>query len=268
LVQEKIVANIFEYMGDRITGGITNTGYTTRLFFEQFAHMRAFFSKFSEILRQMYVTGIQSMGVTLVVALFIGMVLALQTGLSLRPMGLESVLSQITGVAMVREMGPLMTAIILAGRVGSAMAAEIGTMRVSEEIDALEIMSINPVRFLVMPRVIALTLMAPLLTIYADFVGIIGGAIVAATQVGINPDQFFHDCFEMIEYRDLYSGLLKSFVFGIIVAIVSCSEGMRARGGAEGVGRSTRKAVVNSLLGIIIANYIMTTIIQRLFYPV
>jgi phospholipid/cholesterol/gamma-HCH transport system permease protein len=260
------MANFLDATGDHISVGVKNAGYTTRLFFEQTYHLNSVFIKFSEIMKQMYLAGIQSMSVTFLVALFIGMVLALQTGMSLKPLGMESVVANITGVAMVREMGPLMTAIILAGRVGSSMAAEIGTMRVSEEIDALEIMSINPVRFLVMPRVVALTLMTPILTIFANVIGISGAALVSNTQIGINYEQFYRDCFDYIQFRDLYSGLAKSFVFGVLVAVISCSEGMRTTGGAEGVGRSTRKAVVNSLLGIIISNYIMTTLMQRAFY--
>ncbi len=108
--------------------------------------------------------------------------------------------------------------------------------------------------------------MTPILTIYANLIGIVGSAMVASTQIGINPDQFFKDCFEFIQPRDLFSGLLKSVVFGVLISVLSCSEGMRTSGGAEGVGRATRKAVVISLLGIIIANYVMTTIVQRLFY--
>lgn len=262
------MAGIFEAVGDKIAGGVANAGYTTRLFFEAAAHLRSFFAKFGEIVRQMYVAGIQSMSVTFIVALFIGMVLALQSGLTLRIFGIQSLVAQIVGITMTREMGPLMTAIIIAGRVGSSMAAEIGTMRVSEEIDALEIMSINPVRFLVMPRILALTIMTPILTIYANMIGIIGGALISATQIGLDINMFFTDCFEFTQYRDLFSGLLKATVFGILIATISCSEGMRTTGGAEGVGNSTRRAVVNSLLGILIANYVMTTMIQRWFYPV
>lgn len=260
------MAGTVERTGAWLTTGVKNAGYTVTLFFEQLFETRAFFKKFPEVLRQMYLAGLQSMSVVFLVALFVGMVLALQTGMSLRGFGMQNLVAQIAGVSMVREMGPLMTAIILAGRVGSSMAAEIGTMRVSEEIDALEIMSINPVRFLVMPRVVAFTIITPLLTIYANLVGILGAAAISSTQIGISPDQFFNDCFDFIEYRDLFSGLFKSFVFGVIIATVSCSEGMRTSGGAEGVGRSVRKAVVNSLLGIIVSNYVMTTVVQRLFY--
>jgi phospholipid/cholesterol/gamma-HCH transport system permease protein len=260
------MSNFLEATGNHITIGVKNAGYTTRLFFETSYYLNAAFIKFSEIMKQMYLAGIQSMTVTFLVALFIGMVLALQTGLSLKPLGMESVVATITGLAMVREMGPLMTAIILAGRVGSSMAAEIGTMRVSEEIDALEIMSINPVRYLVMPRVVALTLMCPLLTVFANVIGISGAALMSSTQIGVNYGQFYRDCFDALQFRDLYSGLFKALVFGNLVSVISCSEGMRTTGGAEGVGNATRRAVVNSLLGIIISNYIMTTFIQRMFY--
>ena len=167
---------------------------------------------------------------------------------------------------MTREMGPLMTSIILAGRVGSAMAAEIGSMRVSEQIEALEVMSVSPVKYIVMPRIVALTIMCPILTVFANSIGIVGAAIVGNLQIGVPMRAFFKDAIESMAFKDIYSGLFKALVFGVVIATVSCSEGLRTRGGTVGVGESTRRAVVNALLLILIFNYFLTSIISRMFY--
>lgn len=256
----------FEGLGRNLTASVRNAGYSCILLLESVYWLRAFFGKFREILRQMYVVGYQSLPVTLIVGIFVGFVLALQTGLSLKPFGMENLIAQIAGVSMTREMGPLMTSIILAGRVGSAMAAEIGSMRVSEEIEALEVMSISPVKYLVMPRIVALTIMCPILTIFANTIGVIGAAIVGKLQIGVPYYTFFKDAAEFIEFKDVYSGLLKALIFGITIATVSCSEGLRTTGGTVGVGESTRRAVVNSLLLILIFNYFLTSLISRLLY--
>lgn len=255
-----------EAFGKNLLDMAQNAGYGCMLLIESIYWLKAFFNKFREIVRQMYVVGFQSLPVTLIVGVFVGFVLALQTGLSLKPFGMENLIAQIAGVTMTREMGPLMTSIILAGRVGSAMAAEIGSMRVSEEIEALEVMSISPVKYLVMPRIVALTIMCPILTIFANTIGIIGAAIVGKLQIGVPYYTFFMDVAEFVQFKDIYSGLLKSLIFGIIIATVSCSEGLRTTGGTVGVGVSTRRAVVNSLLLILIFNYFLTSIISRLFY--
>jgi len=260
------VKRILEKVGGFIITTIKNGGYGTLLVIESVYWLRAIFSKKREILAQLYVCAVQSLPVTMLVGAFVGMVLALQTGLALRPYGMEGLISQVAGASMTREMGPLMTAIILAGRVGSAMAAELGSMKVSEEIEALEVMSISPVKFLVMPRIFALTLAAPILTVYANIIGIIGAALVGNLQIGVGVYVFFRDCFNFITFKDIYSGLAKSVVFGMAIAGVSCSEGMRCTGGTLGVGVATRHAVVVSLLTILLFNYIMTSFIVRFIY--
>lgn len=258
--------NVFAGIGRFLIRGTESAGYRVILALESILWLRASWQKRHEILFQLYVCAVQSLPVTLLVGVFVGMVLALQTGLSLKPFGMQNLIAQVAGASMTREMGPLMTAIILAGRVGSAMAAELGSMRVAEEIDALEVMSISPVKFLVMPRIVALTLACPLLTIYANAIGIAGAAMVGHLQVGVNYYVFFRDCFRFITIEDFYSGLIKTFVFGLIIATVSCAEGMRTTGGTLGVGRSTRKAVVNSLLMLLMFNYFMTAFFYRFLY--
>lgn len=215
-----------------------------------------------DIFSQMYVYGIKSIGVITVVGLFTGMILALQTGLELRRFGLQSNIGTAVMVVMLREMGPFMTALIIAASVGSAIAAQIGTMVVAEEVAALEIMSINPVRFLVMPRLIALTVMMPLMTAYTNFIGVMGGAIVGATQLEVSYTAYFDNALLYAHNKDLLVGLFKAWLFGIVITTVACHQGFATREGAVGVGAATRKTVIISFLTILIFGYIVT----RLFY--
>ena len=215
-----------------------------------------------EVFQHMYITGIKSLGVITVVALFTGMILALQTGLELRRFSQEENIGTAVTVVMLREMGPFMTGLIIAASVGSAIGAAIGTMMVSEEVAALEVMSINPVRFLVVPRLVALAFMMPILTVYTNLVGILGGAVVGATQLGITPETYFDNARLFAENKDLYVGLFKAFLFGIIIATVACHQGFSTTGGAVGVGQAARRTVIISFLTILIFGFIVT----RLFY--
>ncbi len=214
------------------------------------------------VLHQMFVTGIKSLGVISVVAMFTGMILALQTGLELRRFGQEVNIGTAVTVVMLREMGPFMTGLIIAASVGSAIAAQLGTMVVSEEVAALEIMSINPVRFLVMPRLMALAVMMPVLTVYSNILGVVGGAIIGYTQLGVSLTAYFDNATRYAENKDLYVGLFKAFLFGIIIATVACHQGFSATEGAVGVGRATRRTVIISFLTILVIGYMIT----RLFY--
>ncbi len=215
-----------------------------------------------EVLYQMFVTGIKTLGVITVVALFTGMILALQTGLELRRFGQEVNIGTAVTVVIIREMGPFMTGLIIAASVGSAIAAQLGTMTVSEEIAALEVMSINPIRFLVMPRLVALAVMMPILTVYTNIIAICGGAIVGFTQLGISFHAYFDNATRYAENKDLYVGLFKAFLFGLIITTIACHQGFATTGGAVGVGQATRKTVIISFLTILIVGYMVT----RMFY--
>ena len=215
-----------------------------------------------EIATQLYITGIKSLGVITVVAFFTGMILALQTGLQLRRYGQEVHIGSAVTIVMIREMGPFMTGLIIAASVGSAIAAQLGTMTGSEEISALEVMSINPNRFLVMPRLVALAIMMPILTIYTNLLGIVGGGVVGSTQLGVAFNAYIDNATRYAANKDLYVGLLKALVFGIIIATVACHQGLKTREGAVGVGRSTRRTVIISFLLILVVGYMIT----RLFY--
>jgi phospholipid/cholesterol/gamma-HCH transport system permease protein len=215
-----------------------------------------------EIMHQMFVGGIKSLGVISIVAAFTGMILALQTGIELRKFGQEVNIGAAVMVSMLREMGPFMTALILAASVGSAIAAQMGTMVVSEEIAALELMSINPVRFLVMPRLVALAVMTPLLSFYSCVMGVIGGGIVGMTQLGVPWSAYMDNATRFVENKDLFVGLLKAFFFGIIIVITACHQGFSTTQGAVGVGNATRRTVIISFLTILIVGYFIT----RMFY--
>ncbi len=231
---------------------------------EAFLALRHIFSHRNrhEVLFQMYVTGIKSLGVITVVALFTGMILALQTGLELRRFGQEVNIGTAVTVVMVREMGPFMTGLVIAASVGSAIAAQLATMTVSEEIAALEVMSIDPVRFLVMPRFAALLVMMPILAVYMNIIGIVGGAIVGQTQLGVSLPAYFDNAIQYARNKDLYVGLLKSVIFGVIITTVACQQGFQAKEGAMGVGQATRRTVIISFLTILALGYMIT----RVFY--
>lgn len=215
-----------------------------------------------EVLSQMFSSGIKSLGVITIVAVFTGMILALQTGIELRRFNQEVNIGTAVMVSMLREMGPFMTGLILAACVGSAIAAQLGTMVVSEEIAALEIMSIDPVRFLVTPRLVAMCVMTPLLSFYTCVMGLIGGGLVGATQLNVSWAAYMENATKFAETKDLYVGLFKALLFGIIITMVSCHEGFSTSQGAVGVGMATRRSVIISFLLILVVGYIVT----RMFY--
>lgn len=208
--------------------------------------------------RQLYVVGIGTLAVATVVALFTGMILGLQLGIAFRQFSQELMVAYTLSFAMLREMGPFMTGIILAACVGSSMAAQLGTMTVNEEIAALEMMSVSPVRFLVVPRLWAMAMMAPLLSFYTCVVAFFGGALVGYTQLNIPFLQFMGQIVEAAEVKDLWVGLLKAFIFGMLVSGISCTVGFCTTQGAAGVGASTRRAVIYSFLAILIGGYFIT----------
>lgn len=213
-----------------------------------------------EVLHQMFVGGIQSLPVITVVSMFTGMILALQTGIELRRFSQEVFIGSAVMISMLREMGPFMTGIILAASVGAAFAAQMGTMVVSEEVAALEVMSINPIRFLVMPRMVAMAIMTPLLSFYGCLMGVIGGGIVGKTQLGIHWTAYINNATSYIDLKDIYVGIFKAFLFGLIIVTVACHQGFQTTNGAVGVGESTRRSVVISFLAILISGFFVTKI--------
>ncbi len=256
----KKLLNIFKDTGDRIIQIFELSGYTIRLLLEAGYYLKNIISKRDEIFKQMYIAGVKSLLVCSLVALFTGMILALQAGLELMKFQQQAFVGNLVIASMTREMGPLMTAIIILAFVGSAMAAEVATMKVSEEIDALEMMSISPIKFLVMPRVVALSLMLPVSTIYTNFLGTLGGAIVANYQLDVSFDTYYMHVLYSLKFKETYVGLLKAFIFGIIISGVSCAQGLRAVNGAIGVGKATRSSVVISFLLVLTVGYFITAL--------
>lgn len=210
------------------------------------------------VIHELWKVGVQSLFIVSLSALFIGMVLAFQSAYQMQKLAAEVYIASLVALSVIREIGPVMTALIVAGRVGSAIAAELGTMKVTEQIDALMTLAADPVRFLVVPRFIALVVALPLLTLWADAIGIFGGFLVGTLKLNILPSLYWKMTTLPLVYKDLTSGLLKALVFGIIIAIVSCLQGFRTEGGAEGVGRSTTMAVVTSFILILSADCFFT----------
>ncbi|MGH7161919.1 MAG: MlaE family ABC transporter permease [Planctomycetota bacterium] len=220
----------------------------------------------------MFEGGLKSLPVVSVVALFSGMIISLQTGIEMARFGQQELIGALVAQTFAREFGPFMTCIILVGTVVSAYAAEIGTMTVSEETAALEVLSIDPIGYLVAPRVLALTVMTFFLTVCADVIGIVGGAIVAAAQLDTPFDRFFDRALSTLSGRDwgflpkdVYAGLFKAAFTGFVIAGVGCAQGLCAQGGALGVGRSVRRAVIASIVLILVISYDLTWLAYRAF---
>ncbi len=256
--------NPLERLGQAVVRTMAEVGRATLIALGAFAAMRFALTRRSrrEIVVQMYTGGIKSLGVVTIVAVFIGMILALQLGIELAKFSQEMYIGPAVMAVMLREMGPFMSGLILAACVGAAMSAQIGTMTINEEIAALEILSIDPVRFLVMPRMVSMIVMVPLLSFYTCVMGLFGGGLVANTQLGVAWPIYLQNAMDFASTRALWVGLLKAFVFGILITTISCYEGFNTRHGAVGVGAATRQCVVKCFLFILIIGYFVT----RLFY--
>ncbi len=213
-----------------------------------------------DLAMQLYATGIRTLPVVTVVSLFTGMILALQVGLELQRFNQEIYLGAAVMLTLVRDMAAFSCGLCLAACVGSAIAAEIGTMKVNDEIDALKVMDIPPMRFLAAPRVMALVLMAPLLAFYCCIVGTVGGGMVGATQLNVDFGQYMSSAMSIVKVKDLYVGLVKATVFGLAIGSVSVTEGLGSSLGATGVGKSTQRAVIESFLAILVFGYMITRV--------
>ncbi|MDO8603234.1 MAG: ABC transporter permease [Candidatus Omnitrophota bacterium] len=214
---------------------------------------------------QMYKIGVMSFPIVFLVAFFTGMVLALQSAYQLTKMNAQMYISSLVALSMLRELGPVLTALVIAGRVGASITAELGTMKVSEQIDALRTLAANPVKYLVVPRFLALCIMLPLLTIYADFIGIIGGYMIGVYKLLIGSTIYWKMTFDTLAFKDIFTGLFKSFIFAVIICVVACYEGFVTEGGAEGVGKATTRSVVISFILVIAADCLFTALFYFIF---
>ncbi|MCW5557984.1 MAG: ABC transporter permease [Verrucomicrobiae bacterium] len=216
-----------------------------------------------KVFEQLFDIGNASLFMACVLSLFIGGVLSLQSGPVLVENGIGTALGQLVAISMCRELAPVMMSILIAGRVGSAMTAELGSMRVYQEIDALRTLALNPVNYLVLPRVVAISIAVPCLVVFSNLVGWLGGALVAAhnDRIAVPWAAFFTSLREGVDGSDVLNGLIKSFVFAVCIGIVCCHQGLTTRGGPRGIGRSVTKAVVNSLVLILILDYVLTRLL-------
>lgn len=210
------------------------------------------------LLRQMVDIGYYSLPVVGMTAIFTGMVLALQSFTGFSRFSAESAIPNVVVVSITRELGPVLASLMVAGRIGAAMAAEIGTMRVTDQIDALSTLSTNPMRYLVAPRLLAGVTMVPILVLVADIVGVFGGYLLSTYKLGFNPSTYLHNTFDFLKTDDVVSGLVKAAVFGFLVALMGCYHGFNSKGGAQGVGTATTNAVVSASILILISDYIVT----------
>ncbi len=210
------------------------------------------------MLKQMVEIGYYSLPVVGMTAIFTGMVLALQTYTGFARFNAETAIPNVVVISIARELGPVLAGLMVAGRIGAAMAAELGTMRVTEQIDALTTLSTNPFRYLIAPRLVAGLTMLPLLVAIADVIGVFGGYLVSIYKLGFNPGTYLKNTVDFVEFIDIFSGLVKAAVFGFIIALMGCYHGFNSRGGAQGVGKATTNAVVTASILILISNYIVT----------
>jgi phospholipid/cholesterol/gamma-HCH transport system permease protein len=239
-----------------------------------FAFARPFYVQ--DLIQQMDEIGVKSLGIVLLTGFFTGMVLALQSSVQLQAFGISALVGRLVAGSMIRELGPVLAGLMVAGRVGSGIAAQLGSMRVTEQIDALNTLGTDPIKKLVTPRVLAALIMLPILTIINDFVGIVGGNLIASLLIGIPSGQYWRTVWEQIvsggftlHYipNDFIQGLVKPFVFGGIIAISGCYFGLNTTGGTEGVGQATTRTVVLSSILILIVDYFLTQILLSVFTP-
>ena len=249
-----------------LMNGLRDIGEVLLLLGEMFRELPQGLRKFHLVVQQMVAIGIGSMPLAVVVALFTGAVAAVQASYQFRDYVPMIYLGTVIGKSVVIELGPVLTALVVGGRVGASIAAELGTMRVTEQVDAMEAMGISPTRYLVVPRVVAATLMLPVLTIFADVVAIFGGYLVSVFTLDVSSHTFTSGLKLYFHMRDVFSGLFKSVFFGAIISTMGCYYGLRSEGGAEGVGVATTHAVVSSCLLILIVDYLLASFLFRVLF--
>ncbi|MEW6088126.1 MAG: ABC transporter permease [bacterium] len=253
-----MILGFFESIGKNVRILIKNVGNFAIFWFNSLYFVISGPFNFKQTFIHMERIGVMSLPVVLITAGFSGMVLAVQTFYGMSFMNISRYVGPIVGLSMTRELGPVLTGLIVAGRISSSMAAELGTMQVTEQIDALSTLAVNPYRYLVVPRLIASLVMLPLLTAVAAVTGILGGLIVSARGFNVNPVLYFDTTRNVLLLRDIYNGLIKAFFFGMIIAVVGCYKGFSTHGGAEGVGLSTTGAVVLASILILVSDYYLT----------
>lgn len=221
-------------------------------------------ANWKDLMPTMERAGADAVPIVLLVNFLVGLVMAFQASVQLKQFGANILVADLIGISITRELGPLMTAIVICGRSGAAFAAELGSMRVNEEIDALRTMGFGPMRFLVMPRTLALMLVMPILTLLADLVGVVGGLVVGLSSLDLTVSAYFTELQKAVSVWDVFSGVMKSVVFGLVIGLIACQQGLATTGGAEGVGRRTTSAVVTTLFTLILIDATFTVLLRAL----
>jgi phospholipid/cholesterol/gamma-HCH transport system permease protein len=255
--------NGFEYVGRYFTVSLEDVGRVCLLLVDAFKAVPGAVKKPYLIVEQMMTVGVGSLPLVIVTSVFTGGVASVQAAYQFQNYIPLRFLGTVIGKSVVIELGPVLTALVVGGRIGAAIAAELGTMRVTEQVDALETLAIDPVEYLVAPRLIAGIIMLPVITVFADLLAILGGYVVAAVGLGVSSHTFFSGLRMFFHAGDVLSGLIKAFFFGGIIATMGCYHGLGTRGGAEGVGIATMKAVVSSCLLILVTDYILASVLFR-----
>jgi phospholipid/cholesterol/gamma-HCH transport system permease protein len=254
------VPALLEYLGRLFFRLLTEAGRMTLMLVQAVSWLLRPPLKLALIFKQMEFVGVKSTTVVMLTGASTGAVLALQTYYGFSKFNAESMVGAVVTLSMTRELGPVLTALMVTARAGSGMATELGTMRVTEQIDALEVMAANPIKHLVVPRLVAAVVMLPVLTVISVFVGVIGGYLIGVNLLHINPGLFMNKVYEIVEFSDLFNGLVKSACFGLILSLVGCYKGFATTGGAEGVGRAATEAVVLASVLILVSDYFLTAL--------
>lgn len=260
-----IAENLFGFIGKKSSSVLKNLHDASKLINDTFywtfvSPFRGKAIRVKATISEMVKAGYNSVPIVAVISFFVGIILALQAAYQLKKVGALIYVANLVGVSITRELGPILTAIIVSGRSGSAYAAEIGSMKAAEEVNALISMGINPVRFLVVPKLIALMFMLPALTLFSDAIGIAGGLLLSTTALDINPYTYFQQTIQSLLVKDIITGLVKAWAFGVVITIVGAYQGFKVEGGAEEVGRRTTASVVASIFLVIVFDLFFTTL--------
>ena len=264
-----MISGAIFHFADRVLAALEGFGKFTlfamstwRWFFRGFGN----WSRPSHLLPLFYQIGTKSIGVVIIVGTFIGMVLAIEAYNQFKSIGQEARLGGIIGMSVVKQIGPVLAAVMIAGRVGGSVSAELGTMRVTEQIDALRVMGADPIAYLVVPRVVTCVLMLPLLTIFSDLMGVFGGWYICARGYGVNESDYWDFSARFVTNYDVISGLIKTCFFGLAIGLISCYKGFHCEAGAAGVGRAATQAFVTSFIAIIVMNFFLAKFLRDMYF--
>ena len=257
---EDTLKTVMVEIGEKVLGVLKYLGGAFILFMQTLFFLTIPPFRLRQAFEQMVKIGVNSLPISSLTSFFIGVVLAFQSAYQMQKVNAEMYIPSLVSVSITREIGPMLTALVVAGRVGASIAAELGSMKVTEQLDALEALATDPVKYLVVPRFVALFFMLPVLTIYANVIGMFGGYLVSIYKLGLSHSLYIKMTFNALSLKDIFTGLSKTLIFAMIICIVSCFEGMRVEGGAEGVGAATTRAVVISFISIIVSDALFTVI--------